>query len=598
MKTKPWRVEIVVEKGKSLITIFKVMPDDLILTIGRHQSNDINLSEDPSISRTHAAIVRCGMPGGRAEHAAADDAPVFMCRDLGSAKGTRVGSAFVRKKILEDGDKIAIGDYRLTYRQSASKSAPEKVLPLDQRFDRLIEESFSDQDTVLGRIPGGGLKKKERELLCSIFKDAFSSDIVGRPDAFATALRSVVQAERCIVGFQEGASVYVAYQKGFERESPNISPEFIARLQTEGRKFQPGAIWIPIPNNSFLALFRTRSPAFTEEDAHFVSMACEALLKSVAAVPVNNIKCPWQAAVVGLADIKNRCREIALDETGNNNVLITGETGTGKEVLARFIHDCSGLKDRPFVTANCGAIPKDLVYSELFGHAKGAFSGAAEAKAGYFQMAKGGTLFLDEIGDLPESIQVSLLSALQQREIKPLGNNAPVKTDVRVIAATDRNMEEKMTAETFRRALLERFPHRLSSPALRKRIHEIPLLACYFLDCYSSRTSAFTRDALDLLRSHLWPGNVRELQNLVKSLVKEDREVIFSWDLPEKIRHAEKIEVFVTQLNRGLKDLEKERIDEALRETRGNVTEAGKLLGISRCTLYNKIKQYNLKIRR
>jgi DNA-binding NtrC family response regulator/pSer/pThr/pTyr-binding forkhead associated (FHA) protein len=593
--------ELLIEKGKQVITTFKVREDDLILTIGRHGSNDINLSGDPKISRTHAAIIRSGRPVGKAGVDNHDAPPVFMLRDLGSAKGTRTGIGFIRKKILEDGDKIAIGDYRITFRRNPSGIDSKKVIPLDQRFDQILEGSVSDKVTVVGAVAAAGFRKEERELIANIFKDVFSPDLVGHPDTFLTALRSVVRAERCIVGFLKNTSVHIEYQKGFERESANCDPEFIARLHVEGRKLQPAAIWIPFSENAFLALFRTKAPAFREEEAHFVNTACEALLKSAPSTNANKISCPWQAAVVGLADCKVRCREIASDEAENNNVLITGETGTGKEVLARFIHDCSRRRGKPFVTASCSALPKELVYSELFGHAKGAFSGAVEAKAGYFEMARGGTLFLDEIGDLPENVQVVLLTALQQREIRRLGDigdHGPVKTDVRVIAATDRNMEEKMMSGEFRKALRERFPHRLDVPPLRERTHEIPILAYYFFDRYSNHAEAFSRDALDLLRAYTWPGNVRELQNLIKRLVVEDRDIIFSWDLPKEIQHAAKIADYKKQLGRNLKDLEKERIEEVLRETRGNVTEAVKLLGCSRATLYNKMKHYNLKIRR
>lgn len=589
--------EFVIEKGKKVITTFKIRQDDLVLTIGRHLSNDINLPDDRQISRTHAAIVRCSVPGKEVGGIGRDVALLFMVRDLGSAKGTRIGKIFIKKKLLNERDVLAIGDYRLTYVRDVSGLDPKQMLPLDERFDHLFDEASSDSKTIVGGPASGGFMQQERELITAILKDGFNPDIVGHPDPFITALRSVVRAERCIVGFLDDSSVHLVYQKGFERESPNCSPEFIARLHTEGLKLQQGAIWVPFPQNAFLALFRTKAPVFNEEEAHFVSLACETLFKCTPPNPRENVFLPWQATFIGLADLKDRCREISTDETGNNNVLITGETGTGKEVLARFIHDCSRRKDKPFVTANCSALPKGLIYSELFGHAKGAFSGAGEAKAGYFEMARGGTLFLDEIGDLPENIQVALLTALQQQEIRRLGDKTPIKTDVRVIAATDRDMEEKLISDTFRRALHERFPHRIVSPPLRERPYEIPLLTYYFLDRYSRYTEAFSRDALDLMRTYSWPGNVRELQNLVKRLIVGGKKIIFSWDLPDEIQHAVKITDYKMQLNKGLKDLEKERIQEVLRETRGNVTEAGKLLGVSRGTLYNKMKQYNLKIR-
>jgi hypothetical protein len=598
MKGKQTIGELVIAKGKEVIKTFAINPDDFILTIGRHHSNDINLPEDPKVSRTHAAVVLCQSPG--TTKASTEAEPVLVVRDLGSAKGTRVGGEFIRKKVLEDGDKIAIGDYRLTFRRGASGIDPADLLPLDRRFDHLPDLALSGEKTHIGAFAGqvhGGLSEEERELILGITRGNFDPDIAGCPEPFADALRSVLRAERCLVGTVQEDKISFCYQQGFEREKPTCSSQLVTELRTQGPKLQPGALWIPLTDTSFLAFFRTRSPAFTELDLRFADLACGFLIKSGKPIGKSGIALPWRVGVVGLADIKDQCRRIASDAGANSNVLITGETGTGKEVLARFIHDSSARRGKPFLTANCGALPRDLVYSELFGHAEGAFTGATEKKTGFFELARGGTLFLDEVGDLSLEAQVALLTALQQNEIRPLSHNGPpIKIDVRVIAATDRNLEQKVKSDDFRRAFTERFPHQLGIPPLRERLYEIPVLAYYFLDRYTTGTEGFSRDALELLRRYLCPGNVRELQNLIERVVLEEKEIIFSWDLPPHVRLASQINDYKRELNKSLKETEKERIIEALKETRGNVTKAAKLLGISRGTFYNKAKEYGLKV--
>ena len=293
--------------------------------------------------------------------------------------------------------------------------------------------------------------------------------------------------------------------------------------------------------------------------------------------------------------LREKCLEIARAEgQENSDVLIMGETGVGKEALARLIHRQSPRHEGPFITVGCPSLPKELAHSELFGHEKGAFTDATEKKLGYLELADKGTLFLDEIGDMPLSLQAALLTALQQREIRPLASQKAKKVNIRVIAATDRNVEQMLEEETFRRALYERLGFKLAVPPLRERRTEIPLLAHYFLDQYSKDTRAISREALKCLREYHWPGNVRELQNVITDATLKKRDIIFSWDLKPEIKYASKVNEYQEKVQKTLKETEKEVIMQVLIETRGNRFQAAKILKISRASVYNKIKEYGI----
>jgi PAS domain S-box-containing protein len=286
----------------------------------------------------------------------------------------------------------------------------------------------------------------------------------------------------------------------------------------------------------------------------------------------------------------------------DSTVLITGETGTGKELVARAIHRRSTRASRAFVCVNCAAIPRDLIASELFGHEKGAFTGATQLRLGRFELANGGTIFLDEIGELPPEIQIALLRVLQEHEFERVGGNRRIRADVRVIAATNRDLQAAISAGSFRSDLFYRlhvFP--IAIPSLQGRKEDIPLLVEYFIDRYARRAGKnikrVNKKTLELLQSYPWPGNIRELQNVIERSVILCESEIFSIDeswLPpraatEAKRHSE--------LPRRLEDQEKDMIEEALKACRGRVfgpTGAAAKLGIPRSTLESKIK--SLKI--
>ncbi len=286
-------------------------------------------------------------------------------------------------------------------------------------------------------------------------------------------------------------------------------------------------------------------------------------------------------------------------------VLIAGETGTGKEMFARAIHGESVRSTQPFVAVNCGAIPEKLVESTLFGHEKGAFTGAINKAPGKFQEADGGTIFLDEIGELPLDAQVTLLRVLQQQEVEPVGAAKPVRINVRVISATNRDLAKEVREGRFREDLFFRLNViNINLPPLRDRKHDIPMLADYFIEqfcaAHQSMPKKFSKEAAEKLQSYNWPGNVRELENIInRTMALSDNEMLESADFSyietqdkQSKMPREGIIVPVDAKGRfkSLKELELEIMQMALEHHKGNMTETARVLGIAKSTLYSKIE--------
>ncbi len=289
------------------------------------------------------------------------------------------------------------------------------------------------------------------------------------------------------------------------------------------------------------------------------------------------------------------------------SVLIQGETGTGKELVARAIHYNGSLKEKPFVAENCGALSENLLESELFGHVKGAFTGAIADKKGLFEQADGGTIFLDEIEEMSPAMQVKLLRVLQEGQLRPVGGSRTINVDVRLIASSNRDIEEEVRKENFRKDLFYRinvFP--VTLPPLRERREDIPLLAAHFLKKFAKKLKRpavrLTPQAVDLFSRFDWPGNIRELQNEIERALTlaGTKGEIRAEHLSDKIHVSSGTRISIPETACTLQEvtqrIEQQMIVEALEKTGGNRSQASRILGLTRQGLLNKISRYQIKL--
>ncbi|MBT5953874.1 sigma-54-dependent Fis family transcriptional regulator [bacterium] len=318
-------------------------------------------------------------------------------------------------------------------------------------------------------------------------------------------------------------------------------------------------------------------------------------------------------SLVGNSDImKHVYKMVGLILDNDITVILDGETGTGKDVIARLIHENSSRKKEPFVVVNCGAIPKDLVESELFGYSKGSFTGADSDKPGKFFLANNGTLFLDEIGELPLDVQVKLLRVLQNKEVESIGSTNKQSINIRVLAATHRNLKQMVQDGTFREDLYYRlFVFPIQIPALRERKDDILPLTHYFIEKYKRQfnlnVTGLSEDASSFLVNYQWPGNIRELENVIQKAIVLSRGGWITKDILSNSRVAGDSEPILLKKTcssnlskdetlRSLNDIEKDALKRTLFAMNGNIKKASDILGISRTTFYNKSKKYNISL--
>lgn len=293
----------------------------------------------------------------------------------------------------------------------------------------------------------------------------------------------------------------------------------------------------------------------------------------------------------------------------DSTILLNGETGTGKGMVARAIHKRSKRRDKPFISINCGAIPENLLESELFGHVRGAFTGATSSKQGKFELADGGTILLDEIGDMSSDLQVKVLKVLEEGEFEQVGGAKTIKVDVRIIAATHRDLSEEVQKGNFREDLYYRlYVIPMMLPALRERKSDIPYLIAHFLEHFNQKNDRdvreITEEALAMMTSYSWPGNVRELKNMIERLVVlKGSGKIAARDLPLELKSTHKFEPSATIeisdegicLNSAVTEFEKALILQSLEKTKWVKNKAAKLLHLNRTTLVEKIKRHHLQ---
>jgi len=298
-------------------------------------------------------------------------------------------------------------------------------------------------------------------------------------------------------------------------------------------------------------------------------------------------------------DLLKMAKEVAKSDI---NVLITGETGTGKELIARAIHNNSQKKDGPFVVVNCAGLPDTLLESELFGHEKGAFKGASSMKKGKFELANGGTLFLDEVGDLSPASQPKTLRAIEEKSIERLGGKKPIIIDCRIIAATNKDLNEEIRMDAFRKDLFYRICEvQFQIPPLRDRKDDIPLFVDQFVVEFNQKFNKSVKGASDVVRSYLtrydWPGNVRELKSVIKlGMALINREQMWLEDLPFNIQLVSSDHADLWSQDLSMDEMEKKHIQKVLEMCRKNKVKVAKLLDISRPTLDRKIKKFKIEL--
>ena len=329
-------------------------------------------------------------------------------------------------------------------------------------------------------------------------------------------------------------------------------------------------------------------------------------------VPVTNGKDAFEGIVGESAKMKDIFSMVERVADSDSTILINGETGTGKGLIAHAIHKRSYRRDQPFVSINCGAIPENLLESELFGHIKGAFTGATANKIGKFEAANGGTIFLDEIGDMSQDLQVKILKVLEERRFEPVGGCKTIKVNVRIVAATHRDLEEEVQKGNFREDLFYRlYVIPIKLPSLKERVPDIPHFVEHFIAelnaTKKTNVRSVTDEALRVLMTHAWPGNVRELANLMERLVviKGEGDIGID-DLPSKMKIHAPVNAFATPeladlssegicLSTAVSEFEKRLIYQSLEKTQWVKNKAAKLLQVKRTTLVEKIKRYELQ---
>ncbi len=304
--------------------------------------------------------------------------------------------------------------------------------------------------------------------------------------------------------------------------------------------------------------------------------------------------------ITGSAEMLKVCRTVERVAPTNASVLLLGASGTGKELLAQGLHNASDRKDKPFVAINCGAIPENLLESELFGHEKGAFTGAVKTTEGKIEIANGGTLFLDEVGDIPLPLQVKLLRFLQERVIDRIGGRKTIPVDVRIVCATHRNLNQMIADQTFRDDLYYRLAEiSINIPSLKERTGDAALLAKHFLARFAREMNpqikGFSAGALTAIDQSEWRGNVRELENRIKrAVIMSEGKFVSASDL--EFGDEEDEDALTINLKAARELADRKAIRRAIARTEGNISSAAKLLGISRPTLYDLLKQYELQI--
>lgn len=594
--------------------------------LGRDPACDLCMG-DVGVSRVHAEII--------------EDGDGFALVDLGSRHGVFVNEEKIERRLLHDGDKIRVGSSRLSFRTTAPETSMETI----HRRATSFEPTRPEGDSV------------DTRRLRLLYEVSSAVGALGNPDdllrTMMDAILDVLQCERCVVGFAEGARTtrrIVRTRDGGTDENIVVSATLLGAIlgrreavlvrdaadaNTPNTVIRDGirsAMGVPLGTSrrQFGYLYvddRGASDRFGPEDVDFLialSRLTAAALESAEGYQrLADEAAALQAEtasgeIIGTSEPMRRLR-VLLDKyaAADSHVLVRGESGTGKELAAKAIHARSPRAERAFVAVNCAAIPDTMIESELFGHEKGAFTGATKDRRGKFVLAHKGTLFLDEVGDLSLSAQAKLLRVVQEGEVQPLGSERTTRVDVRIVAATHKDLDAEVKAGRFREDLFYRLAVvELEMPPLRERGEDVVALAQALLQRIALRMGkqiqGFTDGAAEALTQYAWPGNVRQLANEMERAAILAEDGVVGVDLlstrvgasapaaakgdvatpPEKA--ASGIDALLSDRYARLEDLEKVLVEEAIRAANGNQSEAARLLGVSRIVLRRRIERFGL----
>jgi transcriptional regulator with GAF, ATPase, and Fis domain len=606
------------------------------LTLGRDPANGLPIS-DPSVSRRHCVINR------------QDDR--FQVRDLDSRNGTQVNGESVKERWLTHGDQLMVGDSVFLFITEEDSKKSDKVEFEDSQLTHATAQIrpqdvlYLQPDRILSELPTTSRLARNLNALLKISRAVHSiPDLDKLQDSILSLIFEVAPAERGAIlldGATPGSfsSVYARHRDARIDKPVKVSRtvarqvleqglavlgsdvlsntglghvESLVASQVRSLLCVPLMVFQRTIGCLYLDTF-SLARRFDKEDLELITAVadvCSFALENARRVQwleQENLRLTTEIGLErSLVGESKKMKEVfqflARVSPSEATVLINGESGTGKELAARAVHRKSPRSNKTFMAINCAALPETLLESELFGHEKGAFTGATAQKKGRFETADGGVVFLDEIGELAPALQVKLLRVLQEREFERVGGTRPIKVDIRLIAATNRDLADSVKKGTFRQDLYFRLNVvNLTMPALRDRREDIPLLASFFVHKQSKKSGMapkqISREALSILTNYDWPGNVRELENVIeRALVLGTSDTILPEDLPEALLERDPAPgVGEAKYHTAVKDLKKRLIRNALEESHGNITEAARLLGVHPNYLHRLIR--NLDIR-
>jgi Nif-specific regulatory protein len=623
----------------------KIMKPRIAAITGKLEDTVISMTDGPVlIGRQAGATLKIGNASVSRRHAIIErDGDRFIIADLGSRNGTFVNDVPVRRRELQHGDRVRIGDSQFFF---LYEDTDEPARTSEIRFDEseitsgaTVRRTYADALGLMARDLAALLKvstsinsirdldELQERLLELIFEVVPAKHgailLLGDDSNFAGQFTSVFGLDR-VYGPNQKITVSSTIVRRVLKDNAVLlitDAENTDALQIESLISAQSRSLLCAPlivhgKSLGVIYLDTDVPDVGFEEDHLQLITAVSAIAAVAIQNVRHIKdleienqrliadANIQHNMIGESESMQQVYHLITKVAATDStVLILGESGTGKELAARAIHTNSRRSAKPFVAVNCAALAESLLESELFGHEKGAFTGALNQRKGRLEFADGGTVFLDEIGELSPALQTKLLRVLQEREFERVGGNKPIKVDIRVIAATNQDLNAAIASGAFRQDLFFRLNVvELKMPALRNRVEDIPMLANYFAAKYAAKCNrrlvGISPDAQALFQTYDWPGNVRELENAVeRAVVMGSTEHILSEDLPEPLLEAGAPHApsSPTGYHDNVTNTKKQIILEAMKKSEGSYTEAAKRLGLHPNYLHRLVKNLNLK---